>query len=106
MLLIYYLNFFNFSDRTLKQRFEAADKFTKGFYNILVATDVAARGLNFPHVFHIINFDLPEMDCSSYIHRIGRAGRAGNLGKATSFFDPAGEEGRQVAFYVQVKAFL
>lgn len=75
-------------------------------YNILVATDVAARGLNFPQVFHIINYDLPEIDTSSYIHRIGRAGRAGNLGYATSFFDPNGEECRHVGFYIKVDFFL
>lgn len=89
------------ADRTLKQRFEAAENFTKGLYNILVATDVASRGLNFPNVSHIINFDLPENDSSSYIHRIGRSGRAGNLGRATSFFDPNGEERRHIVYYIQ-----
>ena len=53
--------FFVFSDRTLKQRCETVEKFTTGIYNILVATDVAARGLNFPLVQYVINFDLYDM---------------------------------------------
>ena len=53
--------FFVFSDRTLKQRCETVEKFTTGIYNILVATDVAARGLNFPLVQYVINYDLYDM---------------------------------------------
>lgn len=53
---------------------------------ILVATSVAARGLDIKNVRHVINFDLPK-DIDEYIHRIGRTGRVGNKGKATSFFD-------------------
>lgn len=55
---------------------------------MLVATDVASRGLNFPKVELVINYDLPDPNSSeSYIHRIGRTGRAGNTGLAISFFD-------------------
>lgn len=52
---------------------------------MLVATDVAARGLDIPHVTHVINFDLPT-DIDDYVHRIGRTGRAGKKGLATAFF--------------------
>lgn len=54
---------------------------------ILVATAVAARGLDMRTVRHVINYDLPKQ-IDEYIHRIGRTGRVGNEGKATSFFDP------------------
>lgn len=53
---------------------------------ILVSIDVAAHGLDIPHVAHVINFDLPN-DIDDYLHRIGRTGRAGNSGLATTFFN-------------------
>ena len=59
--------------------------FKSGATPILVATDVAARGLDIPHVAHVINFDLPR-DIDDYVHRIGRTGRAGKSGFATAFF--------------------
>lgn len=59
--------------------------FKNGLTPILVATDVAARGLDVPHVTHVINFDLPK-DIDDYVHRIGRTGRAGKSGLATAFF--------------------
>jgi superfamily II DNA/RNA helicase len=61
--------------------------FRNGKYRILVATDVAARGLDVPHIEHVINFDLP-MQAEDYIHRIGRTGRAGAEGQALSFISP------------------
>jgi superfamily II DNA/RNA helicase len=61
--------------------------FRDGKYRILVATDVAARGLDVPHIAHVINFDLP-MQAEDYIHRIGRTGRAGAEGQALSFIAP------------------
>ena len=60
--------------------------FKSGATPILVATDVAARGLDIPHVAHVVNFDLPN-DIDDYVHRIGRTGRAGKTGLATAFFN-------------------
>ncbi|XP_076276990.1 ATP-dependent RNA helicase bel isoform X2 [Lasioglossum baleicum] len=73
-------------DRTQREREEALRRFRGGKTPILVATAVAARGLDIPHVKHVINFDLPG-DVEEYVHRIGRTGRMGNLGLATSFFN-------------------
>uniref|UniRef100_T1HQB5 RNA helicase n=1 Tax=Rhodnius prolixus TaxID=13249 RepID=T1HQB5_RHOPR len=73
-------------DRSQKEREEALKNFRSGNTPVLVATAVAARGLDIPHVKHVINFDLPN-DVEEYVHRIGRTGRMGNLGLATSFFN-------------------
>lgn len=73
-------------DRTQKEREEALHCFRNGVCPILVATAVAARGLDITNVKHVINFDLPS-DVEEYVHRIGRTGRMGNLGVATSFFN-------------------
>lgn len=62
------------------------ESFRTGAAPILVATAVAARGLDIPNVKHVINFDLPN-DIDEYVHRIGRTGRVGNIGLATSFFN-------------------
>lgn len=59
--------------------------FKSGRTPILIATSVAARGLDIPAVKHVINYDLPQA-IEDYVHRIGRTGRCGNLGKATSFY--------------------
>lgn len=67
-----------------KKRLKILDDFTKGNVDILVATDVAARGLHIPSVTHVFNYDLPD-DCEDYVHRIGRTGRAGETGHAISF---------------------
>ena len=64
---------------------QALRSFRSGRTPVLVATDVAARGLDIPHVTHVINFDLPT-DIDDYVHRIGRTGRAGKKGLATAFF--------------------
>ncbi|CAL4944965.1 unnamed protein product [Urochloa decumbens] len=73
-------------DRTQQEREYALRSFKSGATPILVATDVAARGLDIPHVAHVINFDLPN-DIDDYVHRIGRTGRAGKSGLATAFFN-------------------
>lgn len=66
------------------KREQLLKKFHQGEFSILVATDVASRGLHIPDVTHIFNFDLPEMG-EDYVHRIGRTARAGNSGHAISF---------------------
>ncbi|CCE61957.1 hypothetical protein TPHA_0B02850 [Tetrapisispora phaffii CBS 4417] len=73
-------------DRTQIERERALAAFKGGRANVLVATAVAARGLDIPNVTHVINYDLPT-DIDDYVHRIGRTGRAGNTGVATSFFN-------------------
>lgn len=67
-----------------KKRLQILDNFTKGNLDILVATDVAARGLHIEKVSHVFNYDLPD-DAEDYVHRIGRTGRAGKSGIAISF---------------------
>ena len=74
-------------DRSQNQRNAALAGFRKGQHTVLVATDVAARGLDIPDVSHVINFDLPE-EPSSYIHRIGRTARMGKSGTALSLVMP------------------
>ena len=66
-----------------KERLEQMDKFKKGNFRILVATDVAARGIDVEGITHVINYDLP-VEKEAYVHRIGRTGRAGAKGKALS----------------------
>jgi ATP-dependent RNA helicase RhlE len=68
-------------------RTRALDLFKRGKARVLVATDVAARGLDVDDVSHVINFDIPN-EPESYVHRIGRTGRAGATGLALSFCDP------------------
>lgn len=70
-------------DIAQKKRLSILDKFTQGDLDILVATDVAARGLHIPNVTHVFNYDLPD-DCDDYRHRIGRTGRAGAAGYSIS----------------------
>ena len=75
-------------DRDMSNRNAAMRGFSGGRAQIMVATDVAARGLDIPNVAHVINLDLPTAaDVDSYIHRIGRTGRAGQRGVATSFWN-------------------
>jgi ATP-dependent RNA helicase DeaD len=70
-------------DLTQKQRDNSMFKFRKGTEDILVATDIAARGIDVPAVGHVINYDVPD-DPNVYFHRIGRTARAGGVGKAIS----------------------
>lgn len=66
------------------KRLKILENFTSGVLDVLVATDVAARGLHIPMVSHVFNFDLPD-DAEDYVHRIGRTGRAGHSGSSISF---------------------
>ncbi|EIW79032.1 DEAD-domain-containing protein [Coniophora puteana RWD-64-598 SS2] len=73
-------------DRTQRERELALQTFRTGRTPVLVATAVAARGLDIPNVTHVVNYDLPS-DIDDYVHRIGRTGRAGNTGVATAFWN-------------------
>ncbi|KAI3379632.1 hypothetical protein SNEBB_001797 [Seison nebaliae] len=74
-------------DRTQQQREEALKFFRSDKFLYLVATNVAARGLDIPKVDHVINVDLPPC-IEDYVHRIGRTGRCGNIGHSTSLYNP------------------
>eukprot|EP01080_Neovahlkampfia_damariscottae_P007110 gene7110-11273_t len=73
-------------DRTQQERVQSLNAFKTGEVNVLVATSVAARGLDINDVGHVINYDLPSA-IDDYVHRIGRTGRKGNNGLATSFYN-------------------
>lgn len=81
------------ADRSLNQRKEALDGFKSGKYRILIATDIAARGIDVKGIELVINYDLPD-DPENYIHRIGRTGRAGQMGHAISLATP--DQGQDV----------
>jgi len=74
-------------DRTQGQRTSALKGFKQGTYQIMVATDIAARGLDIDGISHVINYDMPDT-ADAYIHRIGRTGRAKRTGKAFTLFTP------------------
>jgi ATP-dependent RNA helicase RhlE len=75
------------SNRTQGQRQAALKGFKNGFYQIMVATDIAARGLDVESITHVINYDMPDT-ADAYIHRIGRAGRAERTGDAFTLVTP------------------
>ena len=75
-------------DRTQAQRNSALKGFTDGRHRVLVATDVAARGIDVPHVGHVVNYDMPKQ-AEDFVHRIGRTGRASRRGVASTFAMPA-----------------
>ena len=74
-------------DRSQSQRTTALKRFSEGKARILVATDVAARGIDVSHIAHVVNYDLPN-GSDDFVHRIGRTGRAGAKGVATTFITP------------------
>ncbi|MCU0245590.1 MAG: DEAD/DEAH box helicase [Bryobacter sp.] len=71
-------------DRSQSQRNQALRGFQQGHFRVLVATDVAARGIHVDHIAHVVNFDLPQAP-EDFIHRVGRTGRAGSRGTASTF---------------------
>ncbi|MFA5870444.1 MAG: DEAD/DEAH box helicase [Candidatus Paceibacterota bacterium] len=87
------------SNRSLNQRKEALQGFKNGTYRVLVATDIAARGIDVKNIELVINYDLPE-NAEDYVHRIGRTGRAGEVGRAISFARP--DEKRDVRVIEQL----
>lgn len=78
-------------DMEQKDRFAVMEDFRKGKFRYLVATDVAARGIDIDHITHVINFDVPEQP-ESYVHRMGRTGRAGRFGKAFTLIGSSDEK--------------
>lgn len=80
-------------DKSQYFRQKAIRSFSQNEVKILIATDVASRGIDFPNVSHVFNFDMPT-NIDDYIHRIGRSGRCGNKGKAISFIS---EESKPIA---------
>jgi ATP-dependent RNA helicase RhlE len=72
-------------DRSQSQRTAALTGFQKGRYRVLVATDLASRGIHVQDIAHVINYDLPEI-AENFIHRVGRTGRAGKSGLASTLF--------------------
>ena len=81
------------SNRTLSQRREALEGFKSGRYRVLVATDIASRGIDVAGIELVINYDLPD-DAQNYVHRIGRTARAGHKGNAITFAAP--DQSREV----------
>jgi ATP-dependent RNA helicase RhlE len=76
------------SNRSLGQRKQALEGFKKGNYRVLVATDIAARGIDVDDIALVINYDVPE-DAEDYVHRVGRTARAGKEGRAITFIMPS-----------------
>jgi len=74
-----------------EERSRAVDAYRQGVKDILVATDVASKGLDFTNIQHVINYDMPD-DIENYVHRIGRTGRSGNQGLSTTFINKSNEE--------------
>lgn len=74
-----------------EERSKSIEAFKSGKKDVLVATDVASKGLDFPQIQHVINYDMPD-DIENYVHRIGRTGRSGRTGLATTFINKGNEE--------------
>jgi ATP-dependent RNA helicase RhlE len=78
------------ADRSQPQREQALREFRDGSTRVLVATDIASRGIDVDAVSHVINYDVPEAP-EDYVHRVGRTGRAGKEGKAITIVTPVDE---------------
>ena len=88
------------SNRTQRERIEALEGFKSGRYEVMVATDIASRGLDIVGVSHVINYDVPEHP-EDYVHRIGRTGRAQNVGDAFTLMS-----GHEVAALQAIEHFI
>lgn len=88
------------SNRTQRERVEALEGFKSGKYEIMVATDIAARGIDIAGVSHVINYDVPEHP-EDYVHRIGRTGRAQNVGDAFTLMN-----GEELASLQSIERFM
>jgi len=88
------------SNRTQRERIEALEGFKSGKYEVMVATDIAARGLDIAGVSHVINYDVPEHP-EDYVHRIGRTGRAQNVGDAFTLMN-----GQEVSALQAIERFI
>ena len=75
------------ADRTQQQRMSAVEGFRTGDFPVLVATDVAARGLDIDGIAHVVNFEVPDTP-EAYVHRVGRTGRAETTGSALTLVSP------------------
>lgn len=85
-----------------EERFEVMNAFRRGQFRYLIATDVAARGIDITNITHVINYDIP-LEKESYVHRTGRTGRAGKTGKAITFVTP--RDGNRLAEIEQYIGF-
>src|ERR1700750_2620457 len=88
------------SNRTQRERVEALEGFKSGKYEVMVATDIASRGLDIAGVSHVINYDVPEHP-EDYVHRIGRTGRAQNVGDAFTLMN-----GEEVSAWQAIEHFI
>ena len=87
--------------KTQSARMNMLDRFRDGHLHILVATDVAARGLDIDNIQHVINYDFPS-EIEDYIHRIGRTGRAGKKGSSHTFLSHERHPGKTVSELIKV----
>ena len=91
------------SNRSLGQRKEALEGFKKGKYRVLIATDIAARGIDVQGIALVLNYDVPEY-AEDYVHRIGRTGRAGMAGHAITFIMPSqSDKLRKIEHLIELK---
>ena len=91
------------SNRSLPQRRQALEGFKRGKYRVLVATDIAARGIDVHDIALVVNYDVPEY-AEDYIHRIGRTGRAGKKGRAITFIMPSqSDKLRKIEHLIETK---
>jgi ATP-dependent RNA helicase RhlE len=92
------------ADRSQKERMSAVEGFRSGRYRVLVATDIAARGLDIDGITHVVNYDIPHTP-EAYVHRVGRTGRAHATGTAVTLVAPGEERAlRAIADRVQLSA--